>query len=333
MLSHVNWIRGIAALLIVFIHMADGLLYELDNAESLAIDMLAKGATCIFVAISGFFFQLNLPKYSYGDYLSKKINNVIIPYILISIPAILIYVLKFKTEHVWIDMDAFYAMPVVEQFLFMLATGAQLGPLWFIPALALIYLIAPLLKILSEQRTFPLVAAAGILLFLATSRPDNNSNPLYAAIHFVPIYVLGMLFCQHRKALGSRASLYVFGAAVLVLSVVAGYERIFFGLQKTALFFFLYALLLIYQEHITHHLPWLAKTLTLIGLCSFSIYFLHGYFAGLYRAINDHIQPEHFITYLLVRLLLTSITVGVCVGITLLIKKVAKRRSRLLIGS
>lgn len=333
MLSHVNWIRGIAALMIVFIHMADGMLYDLNSAENLAINLLAKSATCVFVAISGFFFQLNLPKYSYLDYLSKKLTNVIIPYVLISIPAILIYVLKFKTEHVWIDMEAFYAMPVILQFLFMLVTGAQLGPLWFIPALALIYLIAPLLKLLSEQRIFPLIAAAGILLFLDTSRPENNSNPIYAAIHFVPIYLLGMLFCQHRVKFGKRAYIYIFGAAVIGLSVLASYEKMFFGLQKTALFFFLYSLLLVHQQRIITDLPRLAKTLSLIGLCSFSIYFLHGYFAGFYRALSDHITPDHFETYMLLRVALTTITILACIAITLLIKRMAKQRSRLLIGS
>ena len=334
MLDNLNWIRGIAATMIVFIHMADGLEYPLNDAQILLIETLVKGSTCIFVAISGFFFQLNSGKYRYRSYLAKKLNNVIIPYVLISLPAIAIYLLKLKTEHVWLDLDAFYTWPLVFQILFMLATGAHLGPLWFIPALALIYLSAPLLYGLSRQRWFALAALLGIVLFIATDRPEHNANPLLAAIHFVPIYLLGMLFCQYRTALQSRLRLAsgCFALLLVVLTVVCAYDKSYYGLQKFCLFALLYLVLLHQQERISRY-PWLAGSLSLVGIYSFTLYFLHGYFAGLYRMFSDYLQPPDFAVYLLLRLLLTLVTIAICIGITYCVKRVAKQHSRLLIGS
>ena len=334
MLDNVNWIRGIAATMIVFIHMADGLEYSLNNSQHLLIGVLVKGSTYIFVVISGFFFQLNIGKYRYSSYLAKKINNVIIPYILISIPAIAIYLLKLKPEHIWMDMDVFYSWPIVAQLLFLLATGAHLGPLWFIPVLALIYLCAPLLHWISTLRWFPLITALGVYLFLATYRPDYNSSPIMAAIHFIPIYLLGMLFCQYRKAIQHHAHhcTWVFGLLLLTLTVISIYDKSYFGLQKASLFALLYILLLRHQVWIDRH-AWLASTLSLVGIYSFTLYFLHGYFAGLYRMFSDYLQPPDFAVYLLLRLLLTLATIAICIGITYCVKRVAKQHSRLLIGS
>lgn len=334
MLDNVNWIRGIAAVMIVFIHMAGDFDYRLSDSQSLLLDLLVKDSTCIFVAISGFFFQLNSGKYRYGSYLAKKLNNVIIPYALISLPAIALFLLQLKTEHVWIDLQAFYAWPMLAQLVFLLATGAHLGPLWFIPALALIYLCAPVLHWLSRWRGFPLIAALGICLFVATDRPEHNANPVMAAMHFIPIYLLGMLFCQYRAAIQQHAGLYawIFAALLLALSLMAAYDKSYFGLQKAGLFALLYVLLLSQQARLNRH-AWLTGTLTLVGVYSFTLYFLHGYFAGRYRMFGEYLQPDSFPLYLLQRLLLTLLTLAICIGITVCVKHFAKQHSRLLIGS
>ena len=86
------------------------------------------------------------------------------------------------------------------------------------------------------------------------------------------------------------------------------------------------------EERIGRH-PWLAGSLSLVGIYSFTLYFLHGYFAGLYRMFSDYLQPPDFAVYLLLRLLLTLVTIAICIGITYCVKRVAKQHSRLLIGS
>jgi surface polysaccharide O-acyltransferase-like enzyme len=333
MLTHINWIRGIAISLIVFIHMADGVIYDLSPLETLVINLFSKEATCIFVVVSGFFFQFNIDKYSYQEYLWKKINNVIIPYVLISIPAILIYVLQFKTEHKWVDMTAFYSKPMIEQVLFMLGTGAHLGPLWFIPALAMLYLIAPVLKALSKTRLFPLLVGLGALFFALTERPVNDSNPLLAAAHFLPIYLLGMLFCQHRQRLEAPRFIPVFALLFVGLSVLSCYDMNLIGLQKACLCFLMFGGLLACRERIERQHARMAECLGLIGTYSFSIYFIHGYFAGAFRIFSDYLTFDQFISYLGARIALTVLTVMACIVITQCVKNVAKRNSRTLIGS
>lgn len=333
MLRHINWIRGMAILLIVFIHMGGGINYVLDPAENMITDLLVKEATCIFVVVSGFFFQLNIDKYSYREYLFKKVTNVIIPYILVSIPAILIYTMKFKTEHNWVNMSVFYSHSLVEQFLFMLGTGAQLGPLWFIPALTMIYLLAPALRSLSKSRLFPWIVALALVSFLMTSRPPNDSNPVLAALHFLPIYMLGMLFCQHRERLGQAKYIPVFAVLLILLTLGAWYDEHALGLQKACLGMLLYGVLLTYQRPLEERYTRTTQAMTVVGTYSFSIYFMHGYFAGAYRIVSEWLSPQHFVTYLLLRVALTVFTVCFCLAITQGVKSVFKQNSRILIGS
>ncbi|MEH3023262.1 MAG: acyltransferase family protein [Pseudomonas oryzihabitans] len=57
MLIQLNWIRGLAAVLIVFHHMTVGS-YRTTEHQQIALNLLSLETTCIFVALSGFFFRL-----------------------------------------------------------------------------------------------------------------------------------------------------------------------------------------------------------------------------------------------------------------------------------
>ncbi|TBW08921.1 acyltransferase [Azotobacter chroococcum] len=332
MLNNMNWIRGIATILIVLGHVRDGVSYTPTSSQDIYMQMALLEASCIFIAISGFFFQLNMEKYTMSVYFSKKINNVIIPYLVISLPAILIYVLKIKTEHSWMDMDVFYDSPVPLQILTMIFTGAHLGPLWFIPALFFIYLAAPLLKELSRSHYFPAIAISSIAVFFITSRPENNSNPILAAIHFMPMYLAGMYFCKVRDKIKSTTGFYLFTTTTIILSITSSHFTSLFGIQKLSLFFALYYFFLAHENiiHKNKHIP---RALGTVGMYSFSIYFLHGYFVGAYRILSEHITPDQFINYLLILSLLTTATILPCIGIVSFAKKMIGNKSRLIFGT
>lgn len=95
--------------------------------------------TAIFLLISGFLFQFLLPKYEFSSFMKKKITNVILPYIIVSIPAILIYLLGYKTVHNWIDISELLSNSKLYAIFYFYLTGGHLGPLWFIPVLTLIF--------------------------------------------------------------------------------------------------------------------------------------------------------------------------------------------------
>lgn len=113
-----------------------------------------------------------MPRYEVKKFYASKFKNVILPYLIISIPAISIYVLGLKKEHNWVDINELMKHSILYILIFFYATGANLGPLWFIPMLSLIFLRSIPLKMLGENRKNILYAAVfSIVVILFTSRP------------------------------------------------------------------------------------------------------------------------------------------------------------------
>ncbi|EPG2343022.1 TPA: acyltransferase family protein, partial [Klebsiella pneumoniae] len=102
-LNYIHSIRGIAAFFIVLIHC--NIFMSKEGMLNAFFYHFLTEWTAIFLLISGFLFQFLLPKYEFSSFMKKKITNVILPYIIVSIPAILIYLLGYKTVHNWIDVS------------------------------------------------------------------------------------------------------------------------------------------------------------------------------------------------------------------------------------
>ncbi|HBR2839426.1 TPA: acyltransferase family protein [Klebsiella pneumoniae] len=88
-LNYIHSIRGIAAFFIVLIHC--NIFMSKEGMLNAFFYHFLTEWTAIFLLISGFLFQFLLPKYEFSSFMKKKITNVILPYIIVSIPAILIY--------------------------------------------------------------------------------------------------------------------------------------------------------------------------------------------------------------------------------------------------
>ena len=86
-LNYINVFRGLAILLIIMGHtMQFG-----DNStliNNINCEMIC-GGTALFIFISGFLFQHLSSKFEYKNYLSKKWTNVIMPYLIVSIPGMM----------------------------------------------------------------------------------------------------------------------------------------------------------------------------------------------------------------------------------------------------
>jgi len=148
-LNYVNNLRALAILLIVFGHSLIVIQTENDTIEKL-LGLLGSG-TVYFVVLAGFLFaRINL-ELDYFRYLHNKIFSIVLPYLVISVPGVLILILGLKSSHHWIDLTWFHGeLNLIEQLGLLLSTGAHVGSLWFVPMILLLFLAAPLFHQLSH---------------------------------------------------------------------------------------------------------------------------------------------------------------------------------------
>lgn len=325
-LIYINALRGLAAFFIILIH-CNIFTNSTDISSKIWTHFLYEWTT-IFVLISGFLFQHLLPKYEAKKYFKNKTKNVIIPYLIISIPAILIYVLGLKSDHNWIDIPELLNHSYLYVVSFFLATGSHLGPLWFIPVLVLIFLTSKPLSIIGNNKNY-LYFFSFISLFAIglTSRPPEDSNPFAAYLHFLPVYILGMFLCYNRNNLIQEKNKVLFFLLFLIIFII----ELYFDLSRsiaiyTKVFLFLY-LCTIFMSLSEKSL----KPLNILADISFAMYFLHGYFVGVLRKIFKNNNYD-FLTGFLLNMG-SGIFITIAVFLIYYIMKKLKLNTRILIGS
>jgi peptidoglycan/LPS O-acetylase OafA/YrhL len=323
MLHYVNNLRGFVILAIVLLHslffMPRGSFYS----ELLLVFL--RNYTYFFVFISGFFLSYLIKRYSYKPYLISKLKNVFSPYILISLPAIIIYVLGYKNNHLWLDMDWFHDLNVVGEIAYLYLTGAHLGPLWFIPVICVFFLFFPIFEFLHNNPsllyTVLIVALAAAVV---VGRPVNNDNVLFSFVYFLPAYLLGIVVELTRiYEKGSKwfsiCVIFLAYSITLLYSVRLGFDYRFDGIIKPiwsiALISFFY-----------HFVNFESKILGFYGRISFYVFFAHGYVIGFLRQFSVDVLFDFWFLVYPVVILFT--TLGY-----FLAKLTFKKYSRYVIGS
>lgn len=345
-LRYVHNFRAIAIVIIVAGH-AIGTLGrdEHPRTADFLLDLLDSG-TVLFVFIAGFLFEHLSRKYEYRDYLRKKLLNVIVPYLLVSIPAVLYTVLFTQPEQAL--PEELGGTSVGYQAAWMLLTGGGTFnyAIWFVPMIALYYLAAPLFMQFVARPQLYLLAIVLVPLSMLAHRPPEVDTPAIA-LYFLPAYLLGMWASHARARLEPLLDrwwpwpLTAFGAAVLARFLFSPYHGneyasgLFsgeFGLfdwmlpQKLLLCFALLGLMRRLDG-------WLGDRLRFLGDISFTIFFVHCYLLFGFLVVSTHgfgLTPQ---LSLPLWLALTAGTVAATAGGTLVAKRLLGHRSRYLIGS
>jgi surface polysaccharide O-acyltransferase-like enzyme len=316
-LNYIHYFRGLAILFIVGLH-ATAILHWGDDRLRRAFIVPFNNGTVLFVFIAGFlFYYLNHQRFEYVDYLKKKFQYVIVPYLIVSIPAILdkLY-FDHVGEHWWMDSDyATYSAPV--KILSMLVTGHHMGVFWFIPMISVIYILAPLILRFAKTDIFLYITPILVVVSLFTFRFGYYANIGISLIYFFPIYLFGMWLCRLREAMfvHARALAWWLVGAYVVLSVFefinwlpfyetvgrpeAGVDWSQFNVNKFKMTLLcvggLAALYLVQNIKIPF--------LKLLGDYSFGIFFVHLYILQVFRIIDRggflRISPPNVLTFLL----------------------------------
>lgn len=350
-LQYIHNLRGLAILFVVGVH-AGG--YDYDwvshpgtrHALQAFFDPSEGNGTILFLFIGGFLFQhLTHNQFEYKKFLEQKFLNIILPYIIISIPII---ILRLNTNFESLSLpEGFEDRPVVYQFFHHLITGTHLPPFWFISTIILFYLVAPVLHKIDNrtfyQYGFPFV----LLVTLFTFRPEHNANTFLSFIHFIPVYITGMWASYNKErilALGWKLTgplllLYFFLTVMdvtnnLHLSREITFEQVIatqsfvFNIYMLKALILCFSLLMIFYMLRDRRMP----LLEVLGHYSFGVFFTHYLLFSVSRKVIEKmgfVIDFNLITYLsffVFILMLSIVTVY-------LVKKVSGRYSRYLIGS
>lgn len=316
--------------------------------HSVVHDVLFYGlnsSTILFVFISGFLFaHLNTEQFDFKKYLLQKVKFVLVPYTLISAPALLDKLL-FEQNAVW--MSTFYRESnVVYQIAYMLATGKHSGPFYFIPTIFVIYLLAPLLLRLLHSRFFTILAMLVVSVGFFSHQYGYYATLGESIVYFIPVYVSGMWVSARKDKILDLPLWFWLGLAGIyfllffleVSHTVQSFRLTGFGevrywqpafnwgkLKEMTL-----ALML---TGIFYHLRNRKfRLLEILGYYSFGIYFIHIYFINATEKVVDYFfgnLPQNlgiFLVFTIIALTASASSIHV-------IKRITGKGSRWLTGS
>lgn len=329
-LGYIHSFRALAILFIVAGHAIDFFTWPQDSADiERLLRIVMSNGSVLFVFIAGYLFQHLAVKYQHKKYFINKLKNVIVPYLLVSIPAIVVFVFFMTRETVW---PGFYDNAPWQQVIYFYLTGFHLAPLWFIPMISLFYLIAPLLVYADKTRYFYWLLPIAIIISCFVSR----GLPPQSFVHFFSVYMLGM-YCSHFKVqLNDKLSqkqvlvtlaLFILGCVLYEFYMMAGTMTYVNYLQKIAMSVFFVGLLYRLGEKTNY------KLIHTTANASFGVFFIHSYVLTASKMACEKLFGTKVAGSLLLYPILTLSILLVCVAIIVAMQKLLGTRSRYLVGS
>lgn len=329
-LSHIHNFRAYAIVGIVGAHCLHAFAWNDHPYMFRFFDTLFNQSSVLFFFIAGFMFQYLSGRFEKWDYWNKKLKNVIVPYLLLSIPSIYYYTQFAIQDNTW---SGFYDNPLYEQVFFFLITGKQLAPFWFVPTIALFYVIAPLLIKADRDRRIYWFLPVFMCISLVLGR-SGQYGPLNKAVYLFSVYLFGMFASVYHDEMLRLVARYKYWLLALVVALIVG-NTLFRGYDQYVQYVLkisLCPLLLYYFDQIDHII---GERLNYLGHVSFGIFFIHAYVLpvikiGYLKFTGASSFPEgNLLAYIA---LTAAVTMG-CMAIIYMCQKVFGSRSRMILGA
>lgn len=303
-LEYLDGFRGVAIMFVVLIHANNAMLQRgvalTPDAFSpvwTAFHILSHNATVYFALISGILYAYRLHDKPHAAFLRSRFEAVIIPYALVSTGlTALMLAMAARRSGEWPRADE-----ALLRIIGNILTGDAWNHLWYIPVVAILYLISPLLlRAVENPRTGRVFAVTMVCLPLVFSRTATDIT-IAMLVYFSGVYTAGLVIGRDPERILARLSRRIAplsfvaaGAAVAVwLLDRSGIE--FAGpisVRESAIYVLrmsLAVLMLIgLRAGIGSLGPAARRALDRIAAYSFGIYFLH---APLLRPIVGVIAP------------------------------------------
>ena len=324
--------RGVAIIFVMLSHISS---FQSMGAASNYLFFFLGDATAWFVFISGYlFYYLEVNKFKYFDYMQKKLKYVILPYLILSIPAILVGL--YFLRNILYDLT-----PLNYTFWSLLTGGMVVGPMWFIPMIVIFFLLTPVFNTLAKTKYIYIAAFVALIFSIFSSRPIHNANPVLSFLHFLGFYLLGIAAAKSvdfLDALSSSvkmkiiyASLFVFFLAGFIyagrVNEVGGfYDGLglvnYIILGKLGLLIAIFFLFEQFMEQRRGMLGYLAKI-------SFGLFFIHGFMSLVFVKF---FQGMSFYNPLVKLITEIGVVVFASIAVVFLLNLVLRKWSRYVIG-
>lgn len=231
-LNSFNHFRAISILLIIAGHSFEITGLKVNSLIDATAKNLIQGNTALFVFISGFLFHhIFYAKFKFQRFMSAKIKNVLVPYLILGFVPICFFIASGKAD------SNGYFLPTGEGVLFeyiipalkYYSSGYFLLAYWYIPFIMLVFLMSPLhirFIHMSSKQQFSLVFVFSTISVLIHRPIDNVSvSVLHSLMYYTPVYLIGIMASINRIYINNILS----GKEVWLLVVVigiAGYQAL-----------------------------------------------------------------------------------------------------------
>ena len=340
-LRYIHNLRGLAILSIVVSHMVPFLDTSKYPLISSLLQIVGSNGSAYFIFIAGFLFQFLSKKYNYNTYLKNKFFNVVIPYILVSIPAICLCILRNQPFYKTTDLNSFGHWSLFQKIIYLYVTGSHLFHFWFIPVIIIFYLFAPIFIWLDRYpQHYKIALPFLICLSIVIPRASDDALVLQNFVHFISVYTLGM-FCSHYQAIlllfMNKYWQFILMLAILLIGLEINLVSISSPLLNmiyinTASKSILSIVFMFLLWQFDSNLPTVFhKIVSKLANLSFGIYFIHAYIIYTYMFVLKYLNISIgsniiFFTVSLAIVVLASIFV---VSIS---QQILRKRSRYLLG-
>ncbi len=285
--NNIHRFRSIAIIGIVVAHSLHNFTWSQDDLSFRMLNTLSNESSIWFFAIAGYLFQHLSGTYRYRDYLIKKAKNVLLPYVIVSVPALIASLAYYDQDMV----PGFAQESILTKIFLLMVTGKHLAPLWFVPTICLIFLITPLLLHADKRRwpyltliiLMPLSAWLGRDGVLTLFGLNGNWSAVSKAVYLLSSFVFGMMCSRYytqMMALVARwkwplltATLTAYTYAVASSTVLHAHGL--YAFKMLCLPLLLYAL----QSRPAA----MFDRIAVLGHTSFGIFFLHCYFLAAFK--------------------------------------------------
>lgn len=329
--------RAFAILGVIGAHALQNFEWGEASMTFVILDSLFNQSTIWFAFIAGYLFQYLGRNFNTRSYYSKKLKHVIVPYVFCSLPA-LVASMTFHEQNM---PQGFYDSSLATQGLLFLVTGQHLAPFWYIPMIAIIFVLAPLLFAMDRKPVsylcllglLPLSAVLGRDGLLIHTPLTGYYTQLSTALYLISPYILGMAVSHYYREIMSLVRRHWY---VLLPISAAFYVAEVTHYRETTYYMFLFkvtsAPLILY--FIDRRFGVTQRLIDAIATLSFGLFFLHGYILSGTKIVvawitnSNGIFEANILSYFTYGAI---VTLGSLACVTL-VKRVTGRHSKLLIG-